>query len=132
MTHYKSRWLLCGMLLSGCFAAQALWTNENTSATPQLIDELVAGLATCPELAESSRIVLKYEQGLLTHASAEAVLQETRICARYRGKLKPADHERLAYASLRQLLEQPSTQAARLRTTAPALGLKLSTQLLAH
>lgn len=101
--------LVCAVLLSGAFASQALWQNENNSANPDVIDSITAGVAVCPEIAHQVRSLLDAQQGQLHDNSAKQMLLEIEACQRQRSAIGLGHHQRLAYAALHELLASHQT-----------------------
>ena len=120
------RLALTGALLSGCFAAQALWQDELATASASQIDQLVSAIAVCPELIPEVQHRLDSAHGHLNQAQTKQILRQAQACQSYRKRLDEPAHTHVAYASLRQVLD--SAQALPLPTPS-ASTLKLSLSL---
>lgn len=116
------RWTATAALLSGAFAAQALWQDAQAPASAQLVDKLVAGVAMCPELAPQVRQLLDEHDGVLTQSAADQAINQTQACQTHRQRIGEHHHSRLAYAALQDVVQpktvntedQPASQPLRL------------------
>ncbi|MGJ8669606.1 MAG: hypothetical protein ACSHXK_08980 [Oceanococcus sp.] len=122
------RLAVASILLSGCFAAHALWQDDQKIASAAQVDQLIANIAVCPELIPHMQQLLDDSDGVLLQTHFKQAIDEGQACIAFRKRLDEQPRRKLAYGALFQLLDTlPRTATTSMKQS--SVPLKLSVQL---